>query len=89
MNTSRNRWTQSKYLANAAYLKLQNITITYTLPKTWSNRVYLDDVKVFFSGENLYTWDHLPEGLETDMLTTGAWNYPFMRKFSFGINVTF
>lgn len=89
VNTSRNRWTQSKYLANAAYLKLQNITISYTLPKTWSNRVYLDDVKVFFSGENLYTWDHLPEGLETDMLTTGAWSYPFMRKFSFGINVTF
>ena len=50
---------------------------------------YFDEMKVFFSGENLYTWDHLPEGLETDMLTKGAWEYPFMRKFSFGINVTF
>ena len=26
---------------------------------------------------------------QTDMLTKGAWEYPFMRKFSFGINVTF
>jgi hypothetical protein len=46
-------------------------------------------MKVFFSGENLYTWDHLPEGLETDMLQKGIWEYPFMRKFSLGINVTF
>ena len=62
---------------------------SYTLPKVWSQRLYFDDVKVFFSGENLYTWDHLPKGLETDMLSKGAWEYPFMRKFSFGINVTF
>lgn len=89
VNTSRNRWKQSKYLADASYLKLQNITLSYTLPKVWSSRIYLDEVKVFFSGENLYTWDHLPEGLETDMLHKGAWEYPFMRKFSFGINVTF
>jgi len=51
--------------------------------------VHFDQIKVFATGENLYTWDHLPEGLETDMLTKGAWEYPFMRKFSFGINVTF
>lgn len=89
VNTSYNHWKQSKYLANASYLKLQNITLSYTLPKVWSQRLYFDDVKVFFSGENLYTWDHLPEGLETDMLSKGAWEYPFMRKFSFGINVTF
>ena len=52
-------------------------------------RLYLENAKVFFSGENLHTWDHLPEGLETDMLTQGAWQYPFMRKYSIGINVTF
>lgn len=89
VNTSYNHWKQTKYLANASYLKLQNITLSYTLPKTWSKRIYFDEMKVFFSGENLYTWDHLPEGLETDMLAKGAWEYPFMRKFSFGINVTF
>lgn len=88
-NTSSNRWVQTKYLADASYLKLQNITISYTLPKAWSQRLALENTKIFFSGENLYTWDHLPEGLETDMLSQGAWNYPFMRKYSIGINVTF
>lgn len=88
-NTDKNRWKQTKYLADASYLKLQNITVSYTLPKQWTEHMYLDDVKVFFSGENLYTWDHLPEGLETDMLSKGMWEYPFMRKFSVGFNVTF
>lgn len=88
-NTDKNRWKQTKYLADASYLKLQNITVSYTLPKQWTEHMSFDDVKVFFSGENLYTWDHLPEGLETDMLSKGMWEYPFMRKFSVGFNVTF
>lgn len=89
VNTATNRWKQTKYLANAAYVKLQNITLSYTLPKVWTKQIYFDEVKVFFSGENLHTWDHLPEGLESDMLSKGAWEYPFMKKFSLGFNVTF
>lgn len=89
VNTASNRWKQTKYLANVAYLKLQNITLSYTLPKTWAKQICFDEVKVFFSGENLHTWDHLPEGLESDMLSKGAWEYPFMKKFSLGFNVTF
>ena len=81
--------TSPVYLANAAYVKLQNITLSYTLPKVWTKQIYFDEVKVFFSGENLHTWDHLPEGLESDMLSKGAWEYPFMKKFSLGFNVTF
>lgn len=89
VNTGRNHWVQTKYLADASYLKLQNITISYTVPKMWCAKLHFDQIKVFATGENLHTWDHLPEGLETDMLSKGAWQYPFMKKFSFGFNVTF
>ena len=89
VNTSYNRQVQTKYLTNAAYIKLQNLTLSYSIPKVICKKLYLDNIKVFTSGENLYTWDHLPEGLESEMLTKDAWEYPFMRKFSFGINVTF
>lgn len=88
-NTSFNRKVQTKYLANAAFLKLQNITLSYNFPKALCRKIYFDAMKVFVSGENLYTWDHLPEGLESEMLTKNAWEYPFMRKFSLGLNVTF
>jgi TonB-linked SusC/RagA family outer membrane protein len=88
VNTERNHWVQSKYLANASYLRLQNITLSYTFPKMICEKLHISQLKVFASGENLYTWDHLPEGLEPEMLDAGAWQYPFMKKISFGVNIT-
>ena len=88
-NTKFNQKVQTKYLANAAYLKIQNITLSYSLPKNICQKIYMDNIRVFVSGENLHTWDHLPEGMESDMLSKGAWEYPFMKKYSLGINVTF
>lgn len=88
VNTSYNRWTQTKYLADASFLRLQNITLSYTLPRNIVKKIYLDNLRVYISGENLKTWDHLPHGLEPEMLSNGAWTYPYMRKISFGINLT-
>ncbi|MCM1484349.1 MAG: TonB-dependent receptor [Muribaculaceae bacterium] len=88
VNTSYNRWVQTKYLADASFFRLQNITLSYTLPRNIVKRIFLDNVRVYVSGENLKTWDHLPHGLEPEMLSNGAWTYPYMRKISFGINLT-
>ena len=49
-------------------------------------------MKLFVSGENLWTKHHLPEGMDPEMSTSenwGGWNYPYMKKISFGINVAF
>lgn len=87
VNTSYNHWTQTKYLADASFVRLQNITIAYTLPKNIVSKLYLENLRIYLTGENLKTWDHLPEGLEPDMLANGAWTYPYMRKISFGISL--
>ena len=47
----------------------------------------------FFSGENLFTFDHLPKGIDaervvTDNLGQRGFTYPYMRQFSFGINLS-
>lgn len=89
VSTSYNRQVQTKYLANGAFLKLQNVTLSYSIPKRICDKLYLDNIKVFSTGENLYTWDYLPEGLDPESLNKNAWVYPFMRKISLGINVTF
>lgn len=86
-NTVYNRKVQTKYLANGAYMKIQNITLSYTLPKKLTDSWYLGTVKVYVTGENLYTFDHLPKGLEPE--SDAAWSYPFMRKYSFGFNISF
>lgn len=77
---------QTRYLQNAAYLRMKNITFGYTLPKTLFQNVGLYNVRVYFSGENLFEITTLhkiydPEGL------TGS-SHPFLRTFSIGLNIT-
>ncbi|WP_423127908.1 TonB-dependent receptor [Gaoshiqia sp. Z1-71] len=84
-NAASNRRIQTKYLSNASYIRLKNITLSYKLPGYLVKKVNMAGVKVFFSGENLHTWDKLPEGFDPERLN---WGYPFYRTCSFGINVT-
>ncbi len=93
-NYGRNRHTQTKYLLDGSYLKIQNITLGYTLPKNVVNKVGIDNLRVFVSGDNIYTFDHLPKGMEADQINPGRPNeeygaYPFMRNFSMGLNLIF
>ncbi len=77
-----------KFLLNGAYLRLKNVTVSYSFPKEMIKKWQLTNLKLFFSGENLYTWDKLPQGIDPDNTPqSGGVNYPLMRAFSFGINV--
>lgn len=84
-NAGVNKWKQTRYLANAAYIRLKNVTLSYKLPSHMVKRASLESVKVFLSGENLHTWDKLPQGYDPERLN---WGYPFYATYSFGINVT-
>lgn len=53
------------YLQNAAYVRLKNLTISYTLPEKLTKKVHLNKVKFYLSGENLLTWSPLYK--HTDM----------------------
>ena len=84
-NTGYNSRVQTKYLQNGAYLRLKNITLSYNFPRALCQKMYLTDLKVFFSGENLMTWDRLPKGIDPEL---NDFQYPYYRTISFGINVT-
>ena len=89
-NTDISRNLQTKYLLNGAYLRVKNITAGYSLPPSFLNSINITKARIFFSGENLFTFDDLPEGLnaEAQNITSGGY-YPFLKKFSFGINLSF
>lgn len=79
---------QTKYLLNAAYVRLKNLTIGYTLPITFTKKFGLNRLRVFFSGENLYEISPIKKYLDPESITDGyGWEYPYQRKYSFGINV--
>jgi hypothetical protein len=62
----------------------------YTFPEGFSKRLSLKKIRLFVSGENLFTIDGLPDGVDpgTDDLSNGA-TYPYLKKFNMGINVNF
>lgn len=84
-NAGSNNRIQTKYIANGAYIRLKNITLGYTLPKSIVNKLSFSNIKIFISGENVYTWDKLPKGYDPERLN---WGYPFYATYSFGVNLT-
>ena len=86
--------TSDRYLQNAAYIRLKNVTLSYDLPKSIVSHVGLDKVQVFFTGENLWTSTKLakmydPEAIFTSNTYTGEGgkNYPMNKVISFGLIV--
>lgn len=86
--------TCDRYLQNAAYCRLKNLTLSYDLPKEWIGKVGLSKTQVFFSGENLLTFTKLAEMFDPEAVFTGnnytsegGKNYPMNRILSVGLIV--
>lgn len=84
--------TQSGYLQNAAYCRLKNAQIGYTLPKAWTKKAAMESVRVYVSGDNLLTISGISDIFDPETLG-GDWGpgklYPLQRTISIGLNVNF
>lgn len=90
----RNIKTQTRYLQNAAYGRLKNLTIGYTLPKSITSKAYIENLRFFVSGENLFTITNFTEAGDPELIGAGyggeiGKTYPLSKTFSFGLSVTF
>lgn len=93
----------TRYLQNVAYLRLKNIQIGYNLPAEWIKPLKLTAASIYFSGENLFTWSPFYKysrdldvtniyGSDADLSSSNVgdgYNYPTMKSFSIGVNLTF
>lgn len=84
-NMGSNYRTSDKYLSNASYFRIKNVTLAYNVPKSITSKWSLSQLKGFVSIENLATFSKLPKGIDPETL---SWNYPAFRTVSFGISVT-
>lgn len=89
----RNKTSQKsdRYMQNAAYCRLKNLTVSYDLPTNWVKKVGLEKVQIFFSGENLLTFTKLkgmfdPEAIytKTNYSDEAGKNYPMNKVLSVG-----
>jgi TonB-linked SusC/RagA family outer membrane protein len=84
-NSGSNKRVQSRYLLDASYVRLKNISLSYVVPMKYVKKIGLAGVKIFTSIENPYTWTKLPNGYDPERL---SWGYPFYRTSSFGLNIS-
>ncbi|MDR1746761.1 MAG: TonB-dependent receptor [Tannerella sp.] len=83
---------QTKYLQDASYIRLKNLTIGYTLPSHLTNHLRISNMRVFFSGENLFTISGIDVKEIDPEILNGEYRgsqYPLQRVYSFGLNLNF
>lgn len=90
--SGKNQATQTRYLQNAAYMRLKNIQLGYTLPAKWTNKALMQSVRLYVSGDNLLTFSDIT-GIFDPELLGGDWGpgklYPLSKTISVGININF
>lgn len=91
---NKNMQTNDRYMQNASYCRLKNVTLSYSLPQEWIYKAHLSKVQVYLSGENLLTFTPLakmfdPESIYTSNSYTseGGKNYPLNKVISVGLVV--
>lgn len=93
-----NKATQTRYLQNAAYCALKNLTVGYTLPKSLTHKAYIENLRVYFSAENLAKFTNFTKLGDPELIEAYQSGYegsalgkvyPLSRVFSVGLNVTF
>lgn len=92
-----------KFLQNAAYFRLKNLTLDYSFPKSVLKKAKIEQLRIYLTGENLATWSPMfkntemfdPEviqGGDSDFhgaTSASGYSYPMLRSFTFGINLIF
>lgn len=75
---------------DATFLRLKNAQIGYTLPKKIIGRAGMSSLRLYVSGENLFTLSDFYKGWDPEMQTGGsAWYYPLSKLYVAGISLKF
>ena len=94
---------QTRYLQNVAYIRMKSFQFGYSIPKNLISKIGANEIKVYFSGENLWSWSPLYKLVKhidventgpSDQLFTSTnagdgYNYPMLKSLSFGLSVAF
>lgn len=86
MSDSRNRVTSSFWIQNAAYAKLRNLQVGYTLPMNMTKKFGVSRLRLYCTMDNLLTITGF-DGVDPEAVNGNY--YPLTKSYAFGLNVTF
>jgi hypothetical protein len=93
----------SRYVEDGSYIRLKDLTLSYNLPKSISDKLYVQGLKVYVTGVNLLTLTNF-EGWDPEVTSTGTnrsqsalnveqgveyYSTPQSKGYTLGLNVTF
>ncbi len=88
-SNKRNIVPQSRYVQNAAYIRLKNITLSYDLPSTVLDNLGMSKFQLFLAGQNVWEYTKMHKPLDPESVFTVTQEYYLQRIFTFGINASF
>ncbi len=86
-NNGGNRVASTRYLQSASYCRLKSVTLGYTIPKAILDKVGVSRLRVYITGENLFTFTPLIKAFDPETLDNLT--YPINKKLAVGLNLTF
>lgn len=89
--TDRGTYVSTRYLFSGDFIRLSNVGLSYSLPKSWIERLRMTTAKIYVQAHNLATWTKYsgqdPENVGPS--GNGSVLYPQAKSYSIGLNVSF
>ena len=77
------------WLRDGKYIRLKSAQIGYTIPHKWTSKVNIETLRFFVEGQNIFTIDGLPEGIDPESPGVNNGYYPQQRLLMGGLTLTF
>ena len=77
------------WLRDGTYVRLKSAQLGYTLPRRWTEKVNMESLRFFVEGQNIFTIDALPEGIDPESPGVNNGYYPQQRLLMGGVTITF
>lgn len=81
--------TSTHWIKSAAYFRIKNINIGYTMPDRWFGKTSINGVRIYISGQNLLTFTKAWEGFDPEINNANAQFYPLMTTYTGGLSINF
>jgi TonB-linked SusC/RagA family outer membrane protein len=90
-STNKNQQTQTRYLQDASYIRLKNIQLGYTLPANITNKLAIQKLRFYISGENVFTKTKMAKMFDPETVDGGSGGsvYPLSKVYAAGLSLTF
>lgn len=88
-NDKKNIQPQTRFLQNAGYVRLKNVSLGYELPASWMKSIGFQSANIYFAGMNLWEYSPIRKPLDPETIYEGAIEYPMQRIYTLGARLSF